>query len=133
VTIHEIESVQGTDFIVMEYVQGSTLDTIIPKNGMRLSDALRVATPVADAVAAAHARGIVHRDLKPANIIVSRDGVVKVLDFGLAKFLSDAADVGVTRTLADLPLTREGAVVGTCAYMSREQASSTGAAPRCPT
>src|SRR5260221_181915 len=84
VTIHEIESADGNDFIVMEYVPGKTLDTLIPRQGMRLDEVLRIAIPIADAVARAHAAGIVHRDLKPANVIVGPDGAVKVLDFGLA-------------------------------------------------
>jgi serine/threonine protein kinase len=85
VTIHEIDSSDGIDFIVMEYIPGQTLDGLIPKSGMPLGEALRLAIPIADALTAAHARGIVHRDLKPANVVVTREGVVKVLDFGLAK------------------------------------------------
>jgi eukaryotic-like serine/threonine-protein kinase len=126
VTIHDIESADGIDFIVMEYVAGQTLDGLIPKNGMPVRDALRVAIPVADAVAAAHAKGIVHRDLKPANVIVSRDGVVKVLDFGLAKLVADEdADDGQTQTTASGSgaLSRSGAITGTAAYMSPEQAT----------
>src|SRR4249920_2786056 len=89
VTIHEIESADGVDFIVMEYVAGKALDTLIPRRGMRLGDVLRIAIPIADAVARAHATGIVHRDLKPANVMVGPDGGVKVLDFGLAKLLHE--------------------------------------------
>ena len=70
ITIHEIESAEGRDFIVMEYVRGKSLDALIPRQGMRLTEALRIAIPVAEALAAAHARGIIHRDLKPANIVV---------------------------------------------------------------
>ena len=88
VTIHEIESADGVDFIVMEYVPGKTLDTLIPRQGMRLGEVLRIAIPIADAVARAHAAGIVHRDLKPANVMVGPDGAVKVLDFGLAKLVA---------------------------------------------
>jgi Tol biopolymer transport system component/tRNA A-37 threonylcarbamoyl transferase component Bud32 len=125
ITIHEIESADGIDFIVMEYVAGQTLDGLIPRSGMPVRDALRIAIPVADAVAAAHARGIVHRDLKPANVIVSREGVVKVLDFGLAKLLDDRGDSGQTQTTASVSaaLSRSGAVAGTAAYMSPEQAT----------
>ena len=87
ITIHEIESADGNDFIVMEYVRGKSLDALIPRHGMRLGEVLRIAIPVADALAAAHARGIIHRDLKPANVMVGADGAVKVLDFGLAKLI----------------------------------------------
>src|SRR6266702_2815319 len=88
VTIHEIESADGNDFIVMEYVPGKTLDALIPRHGMRLGEVLRIAIPIADAVARAHAAGIVHRDLKPANVVIGSDGAVKVLDFGLAKLVA---------------------------------------------
>ncbi len=94
ITIYEIDTAEAHDFIVMEYVRGKSLDALIPRQGMRLSDALRIAIPVADALAAAHARGIIHRDLKPANVIVGTDGAVKVLDFGLAKLVGTDEDVG---------------------------------------
>ena len=89
ITIHEIDSAGGVDIIVMEYVRGKSLDALIPRQGMRLNDLLRIAIPVADALAAAHARGIIHRDVKPANVMVGTDGAVKVLDFGLAKLLGE--------------------------------------------
>jgi serine/threonine protein kinase/dipeptidyl aminopeptidase/acylaminoacyl peptidase len=126
VTIYEIGSADGIDFIVMEYVAGQTLDGLIPKSGMPLRDALRVAISIADALAAAHAKSIVHRDLKPANVIVSRDGVVKVLDFGLAKVVTDdttdCIDQGSTASVA-AALSRSGAITGTAGYMSPEQAT----------
>ena len=93
ITIYEIDTAEANDFIVMEYVRGKNLDALIPRQGMRLSEALRIAIPVADALAAAHTRGIIHRDLKPANVIVGTDGAVKVLDFGLAKLVGTDADV----------------------------------------
>jgi serine/threonine protein kinase len=71
VTIHEIESADSVDFIVMEYVPGQTLDDLIPKHGISLGEALLLAMPIADALACAHAHGIVHRDLKPANVVVT--------------------------------------------------------------
>jgi serine/threonine protein kinase len=126
VTIHEIESVDGIDFIVMEYVPGQTLDAVIPKHGMRVGEVLRTAIPIADALAAAHSRGIVHRDLKPANVAVTREGTVKVLDFGLAKLIADElSDDGETLTGAggSDPLSRPGVTAGTAAYMSPEQAT----------
>src|SRR6185437_1591002 len=87
ITIHEISSENGTHFIVMEYVRGKTLDQLIPSRGMRLNETLRIAIPIADALAAAHAAGIIHRDLKPSNIMISDQGAVKLLDFGLAKLV----------------------------------------------
>ena len=82
------------DFIVMEFVRGTNLDTLIPRHGLPLSELLRIAIPVADALAAAHARGIIHRDVKPANLMVGDDGVVKVLDFGVAKLLEPDGEPG---------------------------------------
>jgi len=125
VTIHEIESADGVDFIVMEYVPGQTLDGLIPKHGMRVGEALRLAIPIADALAAAHAAGIVHRDVKPANVMVTRQGVVKVLDFGLAKLRHADAAAGKDDTTVGVEskLSRPGTVAGTLAYMSPEQAS----------
>ncbi|HEY7923864.1 MAG TPA: protein kinase [Vicinamibacteria bacterium] len=123
VTVHEVGSSDGTDFIVMEYVPGTTLDAVIPPHGMRLGEALRVATAIADALAAAHAKGIVHRDLKPANVIVGPEGVVKVLDFGLAKLLGDEPDASSDTLSTAVPLTEAGAVLGTAPYMSPEQAT----------
>ena len=125
ITIHEIESADGHDFIVMEYVRGKSLDALIPRQGMRLAEVLRIAIPVADAVAAAHARGIIHRDLKPANVIVGTDGAVKVLDFGLAKLTAHDADPEeqTVTHVVDPTLSAPGTVVGTAAYMSPEQAT----------
>src|SRR3954447_20485695 len=124
ITIHEIESADGNDFIVMEYVRGNSLDVIIPSHGMRLNEALRIAIAVADALAAAHARNIIHRDLKPANVIVGTDRTVKVLDFGLAKLIGDADIAGedspalTSTALVSAP----GTIAGTAPYMSPEQA-----------
>jgi len=127
VTIYEIESADGIDFIVMEYVAGTSLDLLIPRQGMPVPEAMRIAIPMADALARAHARGIVHRDLKPANVVVSCEGVVKVLDFGLAKLVSgneasDEQEAVITETAAG-PLSHAGTVAGTAGYMSPEQAT----------
>jgi Tol biopolymer transport system component len=128
VTIHEIESADGIDFIVMEHVLGKTLDTVIPRHGMKLGEVLRIAIPIADAIARAHAAGIVHRDLKPANVVVGSDGAVKVLDFGLAKLVTqEEVDSPKRETRTEDgdggPLSRPGTVAGTVEYMSPEQAT----------
>jgi serine/threonine protein kinase len=126
VTIHEVERDGEVDFLVMEYVAGRSLDTPIPRQGMRLGDVLRLAVPLADALASAHAAGIVQRDLKPANVMVTPDGTVKVLDFGLAKLLQpDASGFEQTTTVEAhaAPLSGAGAVAGTIGYMSPEQAT----------
>ena len=125
ITIYDIDHADGADFIVMEYVPGKTLEQLIPSKGMKVEEALRSAIQIADALAAAHAAGIVHRDLKPANVIVSENGQVKVLDFGLAKLQEEdpsAREVDNTRTIADVAKTQDGTIVGTTCYMSPEQA-----------
>ncbi len=128
VTIYDIESADGIDFIVMEYVNGLGLDEMIPKEGMRLGEFLRVSIPIADALARAHASGIVHRDLKPANVMVTEDGLVKVLDFGLAKFVTRDGASPKSETATDYGApgakSRPGTVAGTLGYMSPEQASA---------
>jgi len=124
VTIYDIGSTDGDEFIVMEFVTGQTLDRLIPRGGLRLAELLKYAIPVADALARAHAAGIVHRDLKPGNIMVAEDGQVKLLDFGLAKLsdLHDASDAELTRPVG--PETEEGSILGTVSYMSPEQAEA---------
>jgi len=127
VTIHDITQEAGTDFIAMEYVEGKTLAQQIGHRGLRLNDALKYAAQIADALAKAHSAGIVHRDLKPRNVMVNQDGVVKVLDFGLAK-LSEQIQGDETASTATIdsegrPITEEGVIVGTVAYMSPEQAA----------
>src|SRR4051794_18054800 len=103
ITIHEISSENGTHFIVMEYVRGKTLDELIPRRGMRLNEALTIAIQIADALAAAHAAGIIHRDLKPSNIMITDQGAVKLLDFGLAKLLAPPVDLDAEEPRAPSP------------------------------
>jgi Tol biopolymer transport system component/tRNA A-37 threonylcarbamoyl transferase component Bud32 len=122
ITIYDIGQAEGVDFISMECVSGKTLDRLIPRHGMRLNEVLKCAVQIADALARAHSAGIVHRDLKPGNIMVNEHGLVKVLDFGLAK-LTEATPVdGDDSTRTMRPTTEEGKIVGTVAYMSPEQA-----------
>ena len=100
VTIHSVEQAEGRHFITMELVEGRTLDEMLPRQGLPTSKLLDIAIPLADAVSAAHQRGITHRDLKPANLMVTADGRVKVLDFGLAK-RSDTGLLGATASTVD--------------------------------
>ncbi len=126
ITIHDVASQEGCDFIVMEYVAGKTLDQVIPRKGMKLGEALKIAVQIADALARAHSAGILHRDLKPANVMVDERGQVKILDFGLDKLTEqlqekDSASAA-TADIGGKPITEEGVIVGTVSYMSPEQA-----------
>jgi serine/threonine protein kinase len=116
VTLHDIVNDGGVDFLVLECVRGKSLHDLIPPKGMPLADVLAYGTEIAEALAAAHAAGILHRDIKPANVMVTLDGHVKVLDFGLAKSVSEN-DSGRTGGL-----TQAGTIWGTVPYMSPEQA-----------
>jgi serine/threonine protein kinase/tetratricopeptide (TPR) repeat protein len=120
VTVHDAASDAGVDFIVMEFIAGKTLHELIGGTGLKLETALKYAGQITDALAAAHAAGIVHRDLKPGNVMVTESGLVKVLDFGLAKLTEPPSETRSTRTVG--PQTADGAIVGTVAYMSPEQA-----------
>ena len=122
--IYDIGEEGGVSFIAMEYVEGETLRSAMSKGKMPLQDSLLISSQVADALAKAHESGIVHRDIKPENIMITKDGYVKVLDFGLAKVtemisaipLEDEAEtIAAARTMA-------GVIMGTVAYMSPEQA-----------
>ena len=114
ITIYDISSDAGRDFIVMEYVPGKTLTDLISRKGMGLNETLRYAVQMADALTAAHEAGIVHRDVKPGNVMVTGDGLIKVLDFGLAKLTEPSSgESDETRTLG--VHTAEGVIVGTVA------------------
>jgi serine/threonine protein kinase/Tol biopolymer transport system component len=122
ITIHDIAQEDGIDFIVMEYVRGKALDQVISRKRLGTAEALKYATQIADALASAHAAGIVHRDLKPGNIIVTEGGLVKVLDFGLAK-LTEAVGISEEESTQTMRAgTEEGIIMGTVFYMSPEQA-----------
>ena len=120
VTVHDVATADGVDFIVMECVSGRTLGQTIGRKGLKLPDVLRSGTQIASALAAAHEAGIVHRDLKPGNVMITDRGLVKVLDFGLAKLTEPVSAVGTAMT--GQPETQIGTIVGTAAYMSPEQA-----------
>ena len=124
VTIYSVEESNGVQLLAMELVEGRTLDLAIPAGGLALPKFFEIAVPMADALSAAHERGIVHRDLKPGNVMITTEGRVKVLDFGLAKIGEPDSDPNATDmpTASRPALTREGAVFGTVAYMSPEQA-----------
>lgn len=106
-------------YIAMEYIAGEPLSHVIPRKGLPFAKALNYAVQIADALAAAHAAGIVHRDLKPSNIMVTADGLIKILDFGLAKLTRTAAAAASQPTATR---TQEGLILGTPRYMSPEQA-----------
>jgi serine/threonine protein kinase len=123
VTIHEIASQDGLDFIVMEFLPGRTLDQVVRRKGLNTGETLKYAVQIASAMSSAHAAGIIHRDLKPSNMLMD-DGRVKVLDFGLAKltqFVRDGENES-TRTLQPDVVSQDGTIAGTTAYMSPEQA-----------
>ena len=113
----------GRDYLVMEYVPGKTLEALIPRTGMRLAELLTIAIQVAEGLSVAHMAGIIHRDLKPSNIMVSENGVVKILDFGLAK-LTEQREVSEDTGTLTIAKTDAGTVMGTAANMSPEQAEA---------
>lgn len=119
--VYEVDGHKGVRFIAMEYVLGKSLDQLIAPSGLPVHDVLNYAAQIADALAEAHSAGIVHRDLKPSNIMVSHDGLVKLLDFGLAKMSAAQPAVDLTAQPADAPLTVEGTILGTLQYMAPEQ------------
>ncbi len=127
VTIHSVEESEGIRFLTMELVEGESLERALSPDGLPLPRVFDIGEALADALAAAHEKGVVHRDLKPANVMLTRDGGVKVLDFGLAKLAAEATGtVSENKDPAKAPtrrgtLTGEGVVVGTVPYMSPEQ------------
>ena len=129
--IYGIEEANGQQYLVLEYIKGETLDDRISRGPLPLDDALEMAVQIADALESAHEKGVIHRDLKPGNIMVTPDGTVKVLDFGLARATETTSSISVpmdedspTITLRDRvhSPTMPGVILGTAGYMSPEQA-----------
>jgi eukaryotic-like serine/threonine-protein kinase len=123
VTIHEVGTDKGTPFIVMEYVDGRDLRSIINEGPLPNRRASEIAAQIADGLSAAHEQGIIHRDLKPENLMLTKDGYVKILDFGLAKVIAQPSDEADRTAVLDLPATNPGTILGTVGYMSPEQAT----------
>jgi serine/threonine protein kinase/tetratricopeptide (TPR) repeat protein len=121
VTLYSVEECDGVHFLTMELLEGQPLDRLISASSLSVERIVEIASALADALVAAHEKGIVHRDLKPANVMVTHEGRVKVLDFGLAKDVGAATSSDATLTSAGR--TQAGAVMGTLAYMSPEQVS----------
>ncbi len=121
VTLYSVEESDGVHFLTMELIEGQPLNRLIPANGLPVERIVEITGALAEALAAAHEKGIMHRDLKPANVMVTTEGRVKVLDFGLAKDVGAETSDDATQTSAGL--TQAGIVMGTPAYMSPEQVS----------
>jgi len=120
--IYETGEIDSKAYIVMEYIEGKDLRNKLDEGLLPLRDSLQMALEIAEALEEAHGKGIVHRDLKPANIMLTPQGHAKVMDFGLAKQILPAGEEAITKTLTQASLTEQGAMVGTLAYMSPEQA-----------
>jgi serine/threonine protein kinase len=122
-TVFEIGETDSTHFIATEYIEGETLLHDLSSTRMRLNEVLDICIQVTNALAAAHKAGIIHRDMKPENIMNRLDGIVKVLDFGLAKLTAhESADVDTEAPTKTILKTDPGTVVGTANYMSPDQA-----------
>src|ERR1700739_3205476 len=119
--LYDVGHQDGIEYLVMEYIQGETLEAVIEKGPLPSADLLRYASQIADALDKAHRQGVVHRDLKPGNVMLTKAGA-KLLDFGLAKGeeIIQGGDLSSSPTMSR-PLTTQGTIVGTLQYMSPEQ------------
>jgi serine/threonine-protein kinase len=124
-SVYSLDEHAGALYLAMELVEGETLEAKLRSGALPVDEALRLALQIADGLEAAHGKGVIHRDLKPANVMVTRDGQVKVLDFGLAKAFSGAPDEAspLHSPALSVAMTQRGLVLGTAGYMSPEQAS----------
>ena len=122
IVVHSVEQAGDLRFVTMELIEGKTLAELIPRGGLPLDSILKLGIQLADGVSAAHKLEIVHRDLKPANVMVTSDGLVKILDFGLAKLKEYQPASDAITALPTGPQTAQGVIIGTVAYMSPEQA-----------
>src|SRR3984893_3040054 len=124
VTIHDIGSADSVSYIAMELVNGESLRTVLVEGALPVRRLLQIGAQIAEGIAKAHAAGIVHRDLKPENVMLTEDGLVKILDFGLAKLTqADTSGSGLTQGPTVSGATEEGVILGTVGYMSPEQAT----------
>jgi len=122
VTLHSVEDDGDVRFLTMELVDGRSLDHAVAPGGLPVPRLLELGISLADALAAAHEKGVVHRDLKPANVMLTNDGRVKVLDFGLAKLAAPVSDADLSQMATmEPPISEVGDVVGTVPYMAPEQ------------
>ena len=119
-TLHDVGNAEGVTFLVLEYLEGETLERRLTRGALALDEAIEIAIALAGAIAAAHGRGIIHRDLKPSNVLLTRDGP-KLLDFGLAKLRTRGATEGFDEEKTHAPRTRHGSIMGTLHYLSPEQ------------
>jgi serine/threonine protein kinase/tetratricopeptide (TPR) repeat protein len=129
-TVHDLGEHGGRPYLVLEYVEGASLRGRIPAGGLEAKQVAAIGVQIAEGLEAAHRKGIIHRDIKPENVFVTPEGGVKILDFGLAKLWETDRSLVTSGDLTELQLTRAGAVVGSVAYMSPEQARGREIDPR---